>query len=196
MISGEVKGGDEAARAFGEMARELPQAAMRGVHAAALFVATSAKEDFFRSQGEQTGTKIVKSGWAAGQEIGDFGALGAPIPGMLTARHGGAGLQGSIQVIDHPGRLSAAIGPAAKYGAIHEFGGTILPRAGKYLRFKGWRGWATVTKVVMPARPFMRPALKKQKDTGVIARTVAEALGIAVRSVCVRFGHHSGGVAQ
>lgn len=46
------------------------------------------------------------------------------------------------------------------YAAIHHFGGVILPKKGKYLTFKvkttdGKIAYRRVTKVVMPARPFM-----------------------------------------
>lgn len=41
---------------------------------------------------------------------------------------------------------------ATKYAAIHQFGGTILPKKGKALRFKLGKAWVTVKKVTMPQR--------------------------------------------
>lgn len=47
------------------------------------------------------------------------------------------------------------------YAAIHQFGGIIVPKSGKYLRFKWSGGWATVKSVKIPARPFF-PVLNGQ----------------------------------
>jgi phage virion morphogenesis protein len=40
-------------------------------------------------------------------------------------------------------------------GAIHQFGGTIKPKKGKFLKFKTGTGFAAVKKVTMPARPYL-----------------------------------------
>jgi len=48
---------------------------------------------------------------------------------------------------------------AVPYARIHEEGDTITPKKGKYLHFKGSKGWAKVTSVTIPPRPFLQPAL-------------------------------------
>lgn len=53
------------------------------------------------------------------------------------------------------------------YGPIHEFGGTIKPKVGKYLKFQIAGQWKTVKQVVIPARPFLRPAIQKSQDNMV-----------------------------
>lgn len=47
------------------------------------------------------------------------------------------------------------------YARVHEYGHPgITPKKGKYLRFKTSDGkWHAVTKVVMPARPYIRPSV-------------------------------------
>lgn len=57
------------------------------------------------------------------------------------------------------------IGPSAIYGAIHEFGGTIVPRTAKMLSWvdeSGQRHFAH--RVVIPARPYMEPALTEHEN--------------------------------
>lgn len=44
----------------------------------------------------------------------------------------------------------------AKIGQVHQYGATILPKHGKYLRFKTRDGaWHTLRQAVIPARPFL-----------------------------------------
>jgi phage virion morphogenesis protein len=54
-------------------------------------------------------------------------------------------------------RDSVEIGTNVIYGAIHQFGGTIRARSGKYLKFKlpGKLGFRSVESVIIPARPFI-----------------------------------------
>ena len=54
----------------------------------------------------------------------------------------------------------SAGGAVVKYARIHETGlpNPIVPINGKYLRFKGNKGWATVKSVSIPARPYLRPS--------------------------------------
>jgi len=72
-------------------------------------------------------------------------------PGVITGH-----LRRSIQGkgTDDKGTLSSDV----VYSAIHEFGGTILPKKSNYLKFKIGEQWKTVKKVVMPKRPFLKPA--------------------------------------
>jgi phage gpG-like protein len=104
---------------------------------------------------------------------------------LLTRRSGR--LSGSIvgRVQKRPGyiavRLSAGGGGEdVKYAAIHEHGGTITPKKGKYLRFPvsddaftqnndpkgagvsrgaGGSVWASVRSVTIPARPYLKPSI-------------------------------------
>lgn len=50
---------------------------------------------------------------------------------------------------------SAVVGTAADYAATHQFGATIRPKNGQYLRFGNERGGASLTSVTIPARPFI-----------------------------------------
>ncbi len=52
------------------------------------------------------------------------------------------------------GELSAD----APYAAAQEYGAVIQARQGKYLKFQVQGRWVSVRRVVLPARPFLRPA--------------------------------------
>ncbi|KKK78934.1 hypothetical protein LCGC14_2838550, partial [marine sediment metagenome] len=45
-----------------------------------------------------------------------------------------------------------------KYALIHEFGGRIVPKKGKHLKFQVDGQWRSVEEVNIPARPYLRPA--------------------------------------
>lgn len=52
--------------------------------------------------------------------------------------------------------IGPAGGPAAVYGAIHQFGGTIQPKAAPYLAFRlPGGGFVRTKQVTIPARPYM-----------------------------------------
>lgn len=53
------------------------------------------------------------------------------------------------------------VGTDLIYGRIHEYGGTILPKAGKYLKFKIGGQFVSVTRVKMPKRPWLKPGVKE-----------------------------------
>tara|TARA_R100000664_G_C2734337_1_gene124169 strand:+ start:493 stop:993 length:501 start_codon:yes stop_codon:yes gene_type:complete len=75
------------------------------------------------------------------------------------------GVRASIQAGGSAG------GAVVKYARIHETGlpDPVLPKNGKYLRFKGRKGWVTVKSVSIPARPYLKPG----RDAGArIARQV------------------------
>jgi len=67
---------------------------------------------------------------------------------------------------------------AVPYARIHEEGDTITPKKGKYLHFKGSKGWAKVTSVTIPPRPFLQPALEHiaTKADRVISDEIARVL--------------------
>ena len=63
-------------------------------------------------------------------------------------------LQDSIT--HEPDDRGVTIGTNTIYAAIHQFGGTIVPKAKKALRFFiPGAGWITTRKVTMPPRPFL-----------------------------------------
>lgn len=79
-------------------------------------------------------------------------------------RRGKGALSQSIrpQITRTPGRPSLALlagSPSVPYAEIHERGGTIHGKP--WLRFRTARGWATVRSVVIPARPYLHPALQE-----------------------------------
>lgn len=80
---------------------------------------------------------------------------------------------------------AAALGfTTSKYARIHEFGGTILPKRGKYLVFRDTRtrakGYVSVRSVTIPAR--MRWFESFQKDDGgrsiMLRAAIGRALGL------------------
>jgi len=50
------------------------------------------------------------------------------------------------------------------YSAIHELGGVIRPKRSSFLRYKVGGLWKTSKEVIMPARPFLRPAFENNMD--------------------------------
>lgn len=74
-----------------------------------------------------------------------------------------------------PSGSSVAWGPNLKYAAIHQFGGTIKPVNGKYLRFRigGAGGYVSVKSVTIPARPYL----------GINTDDLAQFAGIALRHI-------------
>jgi phage gpG-like protein len=73
-------------------------------------------------------------------------------PGKLKVRTGN--LRRSIySKVD--GHLRGYVATEVKYGAIHQYGGVIIAKDKKYLRFKIGDQWVTTGTVKMPARPFI-----------------------------------------
>lgn len=76
----------------------------------------------------------------------------------------------------------ATVGTNVVYAAIHEFGGVIVPRHAAALVFRTKDGmWHTVKRVVMPARPYMRPAIDggKNRIEQAVVITLKRFLGVA-----------------
>jgi len=84
--------------------------------------------------------------------------------GELQVRTGQ--LRGSIQsgVKNGPSGTVGWVGSNLIYARIHELGGIIKPRAKKYLRFPINGHWVTVSKVKMPARPYLEPSIKENTE--------------------------------
>jgi phage gpG-like protein len=196
MITAKIEGDEAVVAVFREMGPEFTRAAKKGLQRAALAVQASAADDFIRHQGEAY-EHTFKSGKRKGETITRYAALGPPVEGILTSRTGV--LRSSISIADE-GELAVAIGPTVVYGAIHEFGGDIPQGAWSRLAstrlvgpvFKiGKERFRTVQDVKahevsahtihMPARPYLRPALAKQR--GRIIEIIQEALANAVAKV-------------
>lgn len=62
------------------------------------------------------------------------------------------------------GDFTSVVGTNVKYAAIHEFGGVIEPKNALALTFKVADTWVTTSRVIMPKRPFLAPALQWVMD--------------------------------
>lgn len=114
-------------------------------------------------------------------------------PGLFT-RSGGGGLRGSLRAVvagEALGELALSMvagGGGTKYARVHEYGATIVPKAGNptgLLRWKGMRadgtfGWISAKKVKIPPRLGMRLTFKSTEQIArrgaIIRRAAAEAL--------------------
>jgi phage gpG-like protein len=56
------------------------------------------------------------------------------------------------------------VGTNVSYAGIQEFGGTIRAKNSKYLTFQVNKHWVKVKEVVIPARPYLRPAVMNNMD--------------------------------
>lgn len=61
---------------------------------------------------------------------------------------------------------TAKVGTNEPYAAIHQFGGVITPKKGKYLIFKIGDRWVMTDKVTIPARPFL--TLTEQDEADIL----------------------------
>jgi len=81
-------------------------------------------------------------------------------PGNLRVRTGhlrrsiGSGAEGN----------TGWVGTNVSYGEVNELGATIRPKKGKYLKFQIMGQWKTVKEVVIPPRPFIRPAVEENTE--------------------------------
>ena len=84
-------------------------------------------------------------------------------PTMLTSRHGGSGLVGSIRVNKRGLPRYAEVGSDKVYAPIHELGGSIrvTKKMRGYLHYKGIHLRKSTTRITMPPRPFLQPALEQ-----------------------------------
>lgn len=84
--------------------------------------------------------------------------------GMIKARTGHYRRSISTKVRDTGRDVIGTLAGNVIYAAIHEFGGTIFPKKGKYLRFPINGSWVSVKKVVIPKRPLLAPAIAENLD--------------------------------
>nr|BDD47301.1 hypothetical protein 4 [bacterium] len=69
-------------------------------------------------------------------------------------------------------RVVGKISTNVIYGRIHELGGVIRPKTANLLRFQiPGVGWRSAKKVVIPKRPYLRPAL--EDNTGEISKLLS-----------------------
>jgi len=62
------------------------------------------------------------------------------------------------------GNIVGVIGSSAIYAAIHEFGG-LVQAGGSYMTFKGDFGWRKASSVLIPKRPFLKPAVERNRKS-------------------------------
>lgn len=125
-------------------------------------------------------------------------------PSTLRGKGGRAGLWGSIRVTEYSDR-GAKVGSDRRYAAIHQFGGTIYAKPGKFLVFpapggaargkggKGGKGAGMIfaKKVKIPARPYF-PFYK----SGLPTFRAKEAINAAMRrAIAAQVSGGTGGAA-
>lgn len=87
----------------------------------------------------------------------------------------------TVEVDASASQAEARIGPTVIYGRIHELGGVILPVFAKMLHWVDESGaHHFAKKVVMPARPYLRPAMDEHKED------ILAAVGAVVREAIER----------
>ena len=73
--------------------------------------------------------------------------------------------------------ITAYLGSSVIYSAIHELGGVIKPKGGnKWLRFPIQGQWVSVKEVVIPARPYLQPAITEnlERISNIIISNIVE----------------------
>lgn len=82
-----------------------------------------------------------------------------------------------VEMEDTAGAIVATVGTKVKYARIHEYGGTIVPKVAKALRFVVDGKTIHAKSVTMPERSFLRSALsdREQQIRAALAAAVAGA---------------------
>jgi phage virion morphogenesis protein len=109
---------------------------------------------------------------------GEVGPDGKSWKKSRRAEEGGRTLTDTarlVQSITHKvAGKSVMVGTNLIYAAIHQFGGTIRPRRGKYLRFRSGGRYAQKQSVTLPARPFLGINASDEKAIAkIIDRAIA-----------------------
>lgn len=100
-------------------------------------------------------------------------AIQENIRSKLNKNSSGA-LEGQVQIVVTK-KDTAEVGIQKDvYGRTHEFGATIVPKKAEALHFEIDGQEIFAKKVVIPKRPFMRPAADENRDS--IADAIGEAL--------------------
>ena len=113
------------------------------------------------------------SAWAP---LNPLYASGKRRPGILRESGMSGGLQGSItgEVQGH----SVVVGSNKIYAAVHQFGATITPRAGKALHFMMGGQKIVARSVTIPARPYLGLSTR---DEETIQEAAEDALDAVLR---------------
>lgn len=98
-------------------------------------------------------------------------AAGKKGAGILRESGMRGGLMGSITFVAGPDTVE--VGTNKPYGAVHQFGATIVPVRGTHLRFVIGGKPVYARSVTIPARPYLGIG---PEDERVIAETVTDAL--------------------
>ena len=101
---------------------------------------------------------------AADEKIVHGAAKGqAPLPDKLTARHGGAGLVGSLGIDKRSLPASAHVGSALVYAPVHELG--LTTSVPSHTRRRGSTTYrVSAYRARYPKRPYLAPALAAAAD--------------------------------
>ena len=79
-----------------------------------------------------------------------------------------------ISVKKEGGNWVGFLGSDSPYAAIHEYGGVIQARFAEWLVFSTDSGVKKVSQVTIPPRPFLRPAIERNKDS--VANLLKESI--------------------
>lgn len=74
----------------------------------------------------------------------------------------------------YKGYLKGELGSPLVYSRIHQYGGVIVPKKKKSLKFQVQGKWVTCKKVTMPERPYIKP--KEQRYKKIIENTFLEEM--------------------
>ena len=88
-------------------------------------------------------------------------------------------LRRSIKSSVNPLDLTGTIGSDVIYAAIHEYGGDITAKKGRFLVFQANGHWIKTPKVTIPKRPYLTPALFNNVDKigNIITDQVVKEVG-------------------
>jgi len=94
-------------------------------------------------------------------------------PGNLRVRTGNLRRSINSSVAVEGRSVVGILGSYVIYARIHELGGVIRAKNG-YLKFKTDHGWRSAKQVVIPARPFLRPAITENlsRMSDIIAKSI------------------------
>ncbi len=85
----------------------------------------------------------------------------APGGGGPRIRSGRLSRSLHTRVRERPGGLVGELWSDVPYAGVQEYGAVIQARKARYLKFRVQGRWVQVRRVVIPARPYLRPALEE-----------------------------------
>ena len=99
-------------------------------------------------------------------------------PGHLKVKTGALRRSINTTILERGARFIGTMGTNLLYGRAHELGAVIRPKSGKYLKFQIDGKWVSVPKVVIPKRPYLKPALEKMDLNEELRRQVRKRIGL------------------